>query len=110
MRVCWNEHDASSPSGIGTGTGTGTGIGIGIGEISASAPTAGVGDFKQFSGGQELSARMDLVPGQNPSGGKTVLEESPSGASHENRQPRQPDIDLAAATRGPRARVRQLIA
>ena len=78
------------------------GIGIGIGEISASAPTAGVGDFKQFSGGQELSARMGLVPGQNPSGGKTVLGESPSGASHENRQPRQPDIDLAAATRGPR--------
>ena len=91
-----NEHDASSPSGIGIG------IGISISEISALAPTAGVVDFKQFRGGQELSAWMGLAPGQNPSGGKTVLGESPRGASHENRQPRQPDIDLAAATRGPR--------
>jgi transposase len=45
----------------------------GIGEIGASALTAGVGDFKQFKGGHHLSAWMGLVPGQNSSGGKTVL-------------------------------------
>ena len=45
----------------------------GIGEITASAMTAGVGDFKQFKGGHQLSAWMGLVPGQNSSGGKTVL-------------------------------------
>ena len=45
----------------------------GIGEIGASALTAGVGDFKQFKGGHQLSAWMGLVPGQNSSGGKTVL-------------------------------------
>jgi len=45
----------------------------GIGEIGASALTAGVGDFKQFKGAHQLSAWMGLVPGQNSSGGKTVL-------------------------------------
>ncbi len=45
----------------------------GIGEIGASAQTAGVGDFRQFRGGHQLSAWMGLVPGQNSSGGKTVL-------------------------------------
>ena len=45
----------------------------GIGQIGASALTAGVGDFKQFKGGHQLSAWMGLVPGQNSSGGKTVL-------------------------------------
>ncbi len=35
----------------------------GIGEIGASALTAGVGDFKQFKGGHQLSAWMGLVPG-----------------------------------------------
>ena len=43
------------------------------GQFLASALTAEVGDFKQFKAGHPLSAWMGLVPGQNSSGGKTVL-------------------------------------
>ena len=45
----------------------------GIGEIGASALVAGVGEFKQFKGGHQLSAWLGLVPSQNSSGGKTSL-------------------------------------
>jgi len=46
---------------------------IGIGELGASALTAGVGDFHQFSGGHQFGAWLGLVPSQNSSGGKTSL-------------------------------------
>jgi transposase len=46
---------------------------IGIGELGASAFSAGVGDFAQFSSGSQFSAWIGLVPRQNSSGGKTSL-------------------------------------
>jgi transposase IS116/IS110/IS902 family protein/transposase len=46
---------------------------IGIGELGASACTAGIGDFHQFTGGHQLGAWLGLVPKQNSSGGKTSL-------------------------------------
>ena len=45
----------------------------GIGELTASAVTAGVGDFKQFKSGAQVSAWLGLVPRQNSSGGKPSL-------------------------------------
>ena len=45
----------------------------GIGELTASAMTASVGEFKQFKAGNQLGAWMGLVPSQNSSGGKTRL-------------------------------------
>jgi transposase len=45
----------------------------GIGELGASAFTAGVGEFKQFSSGRQFGAWLGIVPSQNSSGGKTVL-------------------------------------
>jgi transposase len=45
----------------------------GIGEVTASAVTAGVGDFKQFKSAHQFSAWMGIVPRQNSSGGKTSL-------------------------------------
>jgi transposase len=45
----------------------------GIGELTASAMTAGVGDFTQFDSGAQLGAWVGLVPCQNSSGGKTSL-------------------------------------
>lgn len=46
---------------------------IGIGELSASALTAGVGDFKQFKNGHQFGAWLGMVPRQDSSGGKTRL-------------------------------------
>jgi transposase len=46
---------------------------IGIGELGASALTAGVGDFKQFTSGHQFGAWLGLVPRQDSSGGKTRL-------------------------------------
>ena len=45
----------------------------GIGELGASALVAGVGEFKQFKSGHQLSAWLGIVPRQNSSGGKTSL-------------------------------------
>ena len=45
----------------------------GIGEVTASAVTAGVGDFRQFKGGAQFGAWLGLVPSQNSSGGKVSL-------------------------------------
>jgi transposase len=45
----------------------------GIGELTASAMTAGVGDFTQFDSGAQLGAWVGPVPSQNSSGGKTSL-------------------------------------
>ena len=45
----------------------------GIGELTASAMTAGVGEFRQFKSGAQLSAWLGLVPSQNSSGGKLSL-------------------------------------
>ena len=45
----------------------------GIGELTASAMTACVGDFTQFSSGAQLGAWLGVVPSQNSSGGKTSL-------------------------------------
>jgi len=45
----------------------------GIGELSASAMTAAVGDFKQFKAGHQLGAWLGIVPSQNSSGGKASL-------------------------------------
>jgi transposase len=41
---------------------------IGIGELSASALTAGVGDFKQFKSGHQFGAWLGIVPRQHSSG------------------------------------------
>mgnify|MGYP001071297415 FL=1 len=46
---------------------------IGIGELSASALTAGVGDFKQFKSGHQFGAWLGMVPRQDSSGGKARL-------------------------------------
>jgi transposase len=46
---------------------------IGIGELGASALTAAVGDFKQFTSARQLGAWLGIVPSQNSSGGKTSL-------------------------------------
>jgi len=46
---------------------------IGIGEISASAMTAGVGDFRQFKNGAQFGSWLGLVPRQDSSGGTTRL-------------------------------------
>ena len=46
---------------------------IGIGELGASALTASVGDFKQFTSGHQFGAWLGLVPRQDSSGGKTRL-------------------------------------
>ena len=54
---------------------------IGIGELGASALTAGVGDFKQFTSGHQFGAWLGLVPRQDSSGGKTRL-----GAHHQARR------------------------
>ena len=45
----------------------------GIGELTASAMTASVGDFTQFSSGAQLGAWLGVVPSQNSSGGKVSL-------------------------------------
>jgi transposase len=45
----------------------------GIGAIGASAFTAAVGDFKQFTSGHQFGAWLGIVPRQNSSGGKTSL-------------------------------------
>ncbi len=45
----------------------------GIGELSASAFTASVGEFKQFKSGAQFGAWLGIVPRQNSSGGKAVL-------------------------------------
>jgi transposase len=45
----------------------------GIGELGASAITASVGDFKQFSSGAQFGAWLGIVPRQNSSGGKASL-------------------------------------
>lgn len=45
----------------------------GIGEIGASALTASVVDFKQFSSGAQFGAWLGIVPRQNSSGGKASL-------------------------------------
>ena len=46
---------------------------IGIGELGASALTAGVGDFKQFTSGHQFGAWLGLVPSQRGTGGKVKL-------------------------------------
>jgi transposase len=46
---------------------------IGIGELGASALTASVGDFSQFSSGRQFGAWLGIVPRQNSSGGKASL-------------------------------------
>ncbi len=46
----------------------------GIGVITASALVATVGDAKNFSNGRQLSAWLGLVPRQNSSGGKNILQ------------------------------------
>jgi transposase len=46
----------------------------GIGALTASALVATVGDAKNFSNGRQLAAWLGLVPRQNSSGGKTVLQ------------------------------------
>ena len=45
----------------------------GIGELTASAMSAAVGDFRQFKSGAQCGAWLGLVPSQNSSGGKTSL-------------------------------------
>jgi transposase len=45
----------------------------GIGELTASAMTAGVGDFKQFKAAHQFGAWLGVVPSQDSSGGKTRL-------------------------------------
>lgn len=45
----------------------------GIGEVGASALTAGVADFTQFSSAHQFGAWLGLVPRQNSSGGKASL-------------------------------------
>ncbi len=42
--------------------------------ITASALVATVGDAKNFSNGRQLSAWLGLVPRQNSSGGKNILQ------------------------------------
>jgi transposase len=46
----------------------------GIGPITASALVATVGDAKNFDNGRQLAAWLGLVPRQNSSGGKNVLQ------------------------------------
>ena len=46
----------------------------GVGPMTATAVVAHVGDAKIFKNGREMSAYLGLVPGQNSSGGKTVLK------------------------------------
>lgn len=46
----------------------------GIGPITASALVAMVGDAKNFDNGRQLAAWLGLVPRQNSSGGKNVLQ------------------------------------
>ena len=46
---------------------------IGIGEVGASALTASVVDFKQFSSGDQFGAWLGLVLRQNSSGAKASL-------------------------------------
>jgi transposase len=46
---------------------------IGIGELSASALTASVGDFKQFKNGAQFGAWLGIVPRQDSRGGKIRL-------------------------------------
>jgi transposase len=45
----------------------------GVGELTASAFTASVGEFKQFKSGAQFGAWLGIVPRQNSSGGKAVL-------------------------------------
>lgn len=45
----------------------------GIGDVTASAVTAGVGDFGQFRSGAQFGSWLGLVPSQNSSGGKLSL-------------------------------------
>jgi transposase len=45
----------------------------GIGALTASAMTASVGDFAQFSSGAQFGAWLGVVPSQNSSGGKASL-------------------------------------
>jgi transposase len=45
----------------------------GVGPLTATALVAKVGNARQFANGRALSAYLGLVPGQNSSGGKTVL-------------------------------------
>jgi hypothetical protein len=44
-----------------------------VGPLTATALVAKVGNARQFASGRALSAYLGLVPGQNSSGGKTVL-------------------------------------
>lgn len=46
---------------------------MGVGVITASAPVATVGDFKQFKNGAQFGAWLGLAPRQNSSGGKGKL-------------------------------------
>jgi transposase len=46
---------------------------VGIGELGASAFTASVADFTQFSSARQFGAWLGLVPRQNSSGGKPSL-------------------------------------
>jgi hypothetical protein len=45
----------------------------GVGPLTATAMVAKVGHARQFPNGRALSAYLGLVPGQNSTGGKTVL-------------------------------------
>ena len=46
----------------------------GIGPVTASALVATVGDFKQFKNGAQFGSWVGLVPRQNSSGGKTMVQ------------------------------------
>jgi transposase len=46
---------------------------IGIGPVTASALTASVGDFAQFTNARQFGAWLGLVPSQNSTGGKAKL-------------------------------------
>lgn len=46
----------------------------GVGPMTATAIVSHVGDARIFKNGREMSAYLGLVPGQNSSGGKTVLK------------------------------------
>jgi transposase len=46
---------------------------LGIGPVTASALTASVGDFAQFTNARQFGAWLGLVPSQNSTGGKAKL-------------------------------------
>lgn len=46
----------------------------GIGPVTASALIATIGDAKNFDDGRQMAAWLGLVPKQNSSGGKNILQ------------------------------------